>query len=197
MSHLSLTPSTELEVVNEMLRAVGESPVNTIAGTVTTDVTIALGILSAVNRAVQSKGWHFNTDYNVVLSRDASNEIVLGASIMSFTSPTRDLAIRGGKLYDRVTRGTTFTTNITDARTITLLEFEDLPEVARLYITEVCKRDMQQEVLGEVAADQRNRETEMKAWAALVDDESMRSKANMGTGTSDMFYITRKDRFVI
>ena len=195
-TELSIVPTTELEVVNEMLGAIGEFPVNTISGIVTTDVSIAKRIFGLVNRAVQAKGWHFNSDYNVTLSLDSNDEIILGQSILSVGSPTRDITVRGGKLYDRVTRGTTFTSAITDAWTITLLEFQDLPQLARSYITEACKRQMEQEVLGEVSADVRNKESELRAWADLVDDEANRSNVNFGNGTYDMFNTTHKNRLV-
>ena len=40
-----ITPTTELQAVNQMLSVIGEAPVNTITGTTTTDVSVAKNIL--------------------------------------------------------------------------------------------------------------------------------------------------------
>jgi hypothetical protein len=194
MGELTLTPQSEKEAVNAMLRAVGESPVNTITGTVTTDVAIAIQTLSATNRRVQSQGWHFNTDYNVVLDLDSDGFIPVGTTIASVYSRSNDVALRQQKLYDRVNRTFVFTNSIQDACTITILEFEDLPEVAREYITQVSKKVYQQEILGQFSANQENQRSEMEAWSNLIDDEAARSGTNMATGTGQMFNAIGRNR---
>ena len=194
MGQLTLTPQTELQAVNAMLRAIGESPVNTISGTTTTDVAIAIQTLTSINRRVQSKGWHFNTDYNVVLDIDNSGNIPLGTTIASVYSPSNDVAMRNQKLYDRVNRTFTFTRSIQDAVTITILEFENLPEVAREYITQIAKKEYQQEIIGQFTANQENTQSEMDAWSNLIDDEAARSGVNMATGTGQMFNAVRRNR---
>ena len=67
---------TELEAVNVLLTTIGEAPVNTLTGKQTTDVAIAQQVLNEVNREVQSRGWHFNTEYDVELIPDTSNNIL-------------------------------------------------------------------------------------------------------------------------
>ena len=64
---MTTTVTTKLEAINVMLTAIGESPVNTITSSTTTDVSIAIQILDNVSREVQSVGWHFNTDTNYLL----------------------------------------------------------------------------------------------------------------------------------
>jgi hypothetical protein len=64
---MTLTVTTKLEAVNTMLTSIGESPVNTITASTTTDVSIAIQILDNVSREVQSVGWYFNTDTNYKL----------------------------------------------------------------------------------------------------------------------------------
>ena len=61
------TVTSKLESINVMLTSIGESPVNTITSSTTTDVSIAVQILDNVSREVQSVGWHFNTDVNLSL----------------------------------------------------------------------------------------------------------------------------------
>ena len=62
----TLKRMTELEAVNMMLMTIGEYKVNdliNLAGR--SDAAIAKDILTNTSRAVQSKGWTFNTDFNV------------------------------------------------------------------------------------------------------------------------------------
>ena len=54
-----ITPTTELQAVNQMLSVIGEAPVNSITGTVTTDVSVAKNILDETSMSVQSMGWNF------------------------------------------------------------------------------------------------------------------------------------------
>ena len=53
-----ITPTTELQTVNQMLSVIGEAPVNAITGTVTTDVSVAKNILDETTMSVQSMGWN-------------------------------------------------------------------------------------------------------------------------------------------
>ena len=59
-----ITPTTELQTVNQMLSVIGEAPVNSITGTVTTDVSVAKNILDETSMSIQSMGWNFNTHYS-------------------------------------------------------------------------------------------------------------------------------------
>ena len=52
----------ELDAVNDILSAIGESPVSTLEGDVNADVVNARRILTKINRMEQSKGWTFNID---------------------------------------------------------------------------------------------------------------------------------------
>lgn len=56
---MELTCTTELEAVNALLGAVGETPVNTLEDLGFTDAAIALSVLRSKSRETQSKGWYF------------------------------------------------------------------------------------------------------------------------------------------
>ena len=71
------TVLSKLEAVNLMMTAIGETPVNSITSSTTTDVSIAIQILDNVSREVQSVGWHFNSDTNYKLVPNSSNQIEL------------------------------------------------------------------------------------------------------------------------
>jgi hypothetical protein len=57
----NLVPTTETEAVNAMLAAVGETPVADITAT-TPDLQIAVGVLRNATRGVLTHGWRFNTE---------------------------------------------------------------------------------------------------------------------------------------
>ena len=195
MSHFSTVPITELEAVNMLLAAVGESAVSSLETATTVDVTQAKNLLSNISREVQQKGWHFNTEWDVVLSLDSNSRIPLGTSILSVYSPSKLTTIRGREgspfLYDLDNNTFTWTTSINDAVTITLLDFEDIPQTARQYITAKASRIFQEEIIGQVAAETVNRQEEAEAYADLLDDEGERSGFNIGYGTMDMYNTTK------
>ena len=195
MSHFTTVPVNELEAVNMLLAAVGEAAVSSLETATTVDVTQAKNLLSNINREVQQKGWHFNTEWDVVLSLDSDSRIPLGTTVLSIYSPTKMTTIRGREgspfLYDLNNNTFTWTTSINDAVTITLLDFEDIPQTARQYITTKAARIFQEEIIGQVSAEAVNRQEEVEAYADLLDDEGERSGYNVGYGTRDMYNTTK------
>ena len=173
MSHFTLVPINELQAVNMLLAAIGESAVSSLETATTVDVTQAKNLLSNINREVQQKGWHFNTEWDVVLSLDSDSRIPLGISILSIYSPTKLTTIRGREgspfLYDLDNNTFTWETSINDAITITLLDFEDIPQTARQYITSKAARIFQEEIIGQISAESINRQEEVEAYAGTLD----------------------------
>jgi hypothetical protein len=190
MGNVSLLLSTELEAVNMMLRAIGEAPVSTLEGTTTADVATAIDILSDTNKEVQQKGWHFNTEWDVTLSVDENNRIPLGTDVSSVLSPSKRITMRGISgvmyIYDLDDNTFTFTQAITDAVTVKILDFVDLPQTARNYIMVRASRIFQEEIMGQVSAERVNRQEELQAEADLMDDDADRSGYNVGWGSLDM-----------
>jgi len=195
MSHFTTVPVNELEAVNMLLAAVGEAAVSSLETATTVDVTQAKNLLSNINREVQQKGWHFNTEWDVVLSLDSDSRIPLGTTVLSIYSPTKMTTIRGREgspfLYDLDNNTFTWTASVNDAVTITLLDFEDIPQTARQYITTKAARIFQEEIIGQVSAEAVNRQEEVEAYADLLDDEGERSGYNVGYGTRDMYNTTK------
>ena len=74
---MTVDATTELESINIMLAAIGEAPVNSLTGTLPVDVKIAQETLTEVNKEVQSEGWAFNTEIDVTLTRDGSNQMLM------------------------------------------------------------------------------------------------------------------------
>ena len=198
MSFISLTPMTELQAVNLLLSAIGEAAVSSLETATTVEVTQAKKLLSNVNRAAQQKGWHFNTEWDVVLTRDSDNRIPLSESILSVYQPGQLMTIRGRSgdmyAYDLDNNTFTWTKNLNNAVTITLLDFVDTPNTFRQYVTTRAARIFQEEIIGQVSAETVNRQEEAEAYADLLDDDAERAGLNVAYGTLDMLNTTQLHR---
>ena len=150
---MALTATTELDAINIMLGTIGESPINSLdAATGVVDAVTARSILSEVSVQVQEEGWHFNTEYEFDLNPSLdTKEIYIPANAIEVdTSPydrDYDVAIRGQRLYDRGNKTYSFTKSLKCDLTV-LLEFNELPQAARHYITIRAARVFQQRVVG-------------------------------------------------
>ena len=198
MGFISTTPLTELEAVNSLLSAIGEAAVSSLETATTVEVTQAKNLLSNVNRETQQKGWHFNTEWDVILTRDSDNKIPIGSSILSVYVENQLTTIRGISgvmyIYDLDNNTFTWTKNLTNAVTITLLDFQDTPQAVRQYVTTKAARIFQEEIIGQTSAETVNRLEESEAYADLLDDEAERAGYNVGYGTLDMVNMTKTYR---
>lgn len=132
-----LYKTTKLNAVNTMLSAIGEPPVNTLSSQ-RADSNLAEQILDEVSREIQSYGWHFNSEYDVVLTPDSNGYIYVSENVVRVdTNPSKytelDIVLRGSRLYDKVANTYLFSGEITVDRVV-MLEFDEIPEPARRYI---------------------------------------------------------------
>lgn len=153
---MTLQRISRIEAVNSMLVAIGEAPVNSLGGTdLPQDAAIASFILDEVNREVQSRGWHFNTEYNVTLELDSNGYIPVANNALNVTVLRSELSdtvtMRGSFLYNTSTDTKSdrfvFDADL-DATIVYLLEFTTLPNVAREYIVARASRLFQERVFG-------------------------------------------------
>ena len=135
---MAVAATTELEAINIMLAAIGEAPVNSLIGTLPVDVKLAQSTLTEFNKEIQSEGWSFNTEIDVTLTRDGSNEISLPANVLRVDAnihqhPTIDPIQRGLKLYDRLNNVYEFEEDLI-CTVVYFRPFIELTEPARRYI---------------------------------------------------------------
>ena len=170
------TPTTELDAVNVMLTSIGESPINTL-GSGLQEAEIAEVVLDNVSRDVQSAGWHFNTEIRYKLIRTANKTISLPANVVKIdkTNLLRDYNIdvveRGRQLYDRIGNKYTFDDDI-EVDMVVLLPFDEIPEVARRYITLRAARTFQQRIIGSETLSKMLAMDEQQAWITLREAEA-------------------------
>lgn len=128
--------ASELAAVNEMLAAIGEDPVDELDNLPPSGNT-ALTTLRGMSRDFQEEGHWFNSDDDYELMPDASGTISIPENVLSIdeaTDSSEDLIQRGGLLYDRANKTFLFTSPVS-CSVILHLSWDDLPSVARRYIT--------------------------------------------------------------
>ena len=169
------TPTSKIEAVNSMLSTIGEAPVNSLSSGLV-DAETAETILNEVSRSIQAQGWNFNTEPNYSIIADAFGNVNLPSNILRADAPskyrnsTNEYIQRGSKIYDK--RQHTF--NIgkdLKLNVVVLLDFTDLPEVVRRYITVKSARIFQERVVGSDTLSAMNRNDEQEALFALREME--------------------------
>lgn len=180
------TPTTQLSAVNSMLSTIGEAPVNSLSSGLV-DAETAETVLNEVSRDVQSLGWNFNTESNFTVAADNDGNVVLPTevvradlanSVTKYRSSKNEYVQRGNKMYDKVNH----TYNIGKALTldvVVLLAFNELPEVARRYITTKAARLFQERVVGSDTLSSMNRADEQAALFALREMEGDNADYNI------------------
>ena len=170
--------TTKLNAVNTMISVIGEAPVNTLGGTaVPVSVVQAEAVLDETSKAIQSEGWHFNTEHEYTLAPGSSTfrinlpintiKVDVDPSIYTDIDPVQ----RGLYLYDRKNHTYLWTKEI--KATITFeLDFTELPEQFRHYITVKAARIFANRFLGSREIEGFALRDEVEAKARAIDSDS-------------------------
>lgn len=185
-----MAQTTKLDAVNTMLSAIGEAPVNSLSSGLV-EAEIAETILNTVDREVQSMGWHFNTEYKKSFAQDTNGEIPLGTDILRadahLDANSKDLVQRGLRMYDR--KNHTFAIKeAVKLDVVSQLDFTDLPEVAKRYITLKATRVFQDRVVGSNTLHDFQERDEMTALMELREFDA-RSDDNNIFDNYDVFKV--------
>ena len=191
---MTMARTSFLEAVNRVLQMMGEAPINSLNGQYGLALQ-AQDSLNDVSRKLQSEGWSFNTDREKLLQRNAStNEIAVGPNISRvvidpYRYPALDIVQRGDKLYDRYNNTYVFDQDLYVDMTI-ILEWEELPEHARQYITIKAGRQLQEAILGSADLTKINLTAEMEARALFLDEETVVNDHSMLRGNPNHSGVT-------
>jgi hypothetical protein len=170
--------TTKLEAVNIIISVIGEAPINTITG-VSLPITAiqAISMLDETSKAVQSEGWHCNTEHEYELTPDSvTSKITLPQNTLKFDLDPllytdSDPVQRGLKLYDRKNHTEIWTKSVKGSITFEL-EFEDLPEQLRHYITVKSARIFANRFIGTREIEGFTLREEVEAKARAIDSDS-------------------------
>ena len=181
--------STELDAVNSILMSVGETPVNTLT-VQSPEVAIAQTTLRQVCREIQAEGWSYNTENEYPIQLDTNNQCIIPNNILQL-----DLNIfQHGKDYDVVRRsdngvmkvydkkGHTFTFENCDKLffdIVWMLDFEDLPQAFKDYITTRASRIASNRMVNSQPSAKLLEADEAAARALAVEYEMKQSDHNI------------------
>ncbi len=171
--------TTKLEAVNVMLSTIGEAAVNSLSSGLL-DAETAETILSNVTRSVQTAGWSFNEEVDYTLSPDSDGILNLPANCLrvdlaksesKYRNANFDYVQRGTKLYDKINH--TYAINETvKVDMIIILDFDELPESARRFVSIRAARIFQERVVGSETLSRFSEDDESTAWLDLLHSES-------------------------
>ena len=141
MATTTIDIDTELSAVNNILGAIGQSPLTTLNFD-NPEVAFIYNLLRDANVDTQAEGWHFNTEKHVAYAPDANGKIAIANDVLQldvsegWTHRVYDVIRRDGFLYDKIDHTDDFSSITTiDLDVVKLYTFENLPIPFRRYIT--------------------------------------------------------------
>ena len=183
---MTVAATTELEAINIMLAAIAEAPINSLTGTLPVDAVTARSTLAEFNKEIQSEGWSFNTETDVTLTRDGSNQISLPANVLRVDAnihqhPTIDPIQRGLKLYDRQNNKYEFDEDLI-CTVVYFREFDEIPEQARRYINIKAARVFVDRLVGDQGLRTYTEQDETRARTILTETDYANADHNLLRG---------------
>ena len=189
MAQISYGVSTELDAVNSILMSVGETPVNTLT-VQSPEVAIAQKTLRQVCREIQAEGWSYNTENQYPIDLDTNNQCIIPNNVLQL-----DLNIfEHGKDYDIVRRSDNGVMKVYDKKNHTftfencsklyfdivwMLDFEDLPQAFKDYITTRASRIASNRMVNSQPSAKLLETDEAAARALAVEYEMKQSDHNI------------------
>lgn len=172
---MSIIPATELDAVNLILRNAGETPVNSLSGSIPLEAAQAQDTLEEVSRALQTSGWYFNTEVST-LTPDVDGFIILPANTLSVATwgNSRGTPVVKRGQYLRNMTPLEVSNVWTAAVTVKLvygLAYDDLPPSAQNYVTLRAARVFQAREIGDELNLQEDSQEEQRAMAELKADQ--------------------------
>lgn len=192
--------TTELEAVNTILQIIDEEPVNSLNDELPLEATTALSNLQEVSREIQSKGYDFNTEYEFPLPPSLDGTITLPQSTLSFDVPKqsfngelKDYIQRGVRVYNRTDR-TYIIGKELKAMIVSFLNWDDLPEQFRKWITIRAARITAARTIGDQATVSFTLQEEIEAKANAENSDARSSNATIFDNTISQLITNRRIR---
>ena len=147
MATTTIDIDTELSAVNNILGAIGQSPLTTLNFD-NPEISFIYNLLRDANVDTQAEGWHFNTEKHVAFQPDSvTGKIAIANDVLQldvsegWTRREYNVVRRNGVLYDKIDHTDDFSTiESIDLDVVKLVAFEDLPTIFRRYITNRASR---------------------------------------------------------
>ena len=178
---------TKLDAVNLMLASIGQSPVNTLAGTLPKDVNKAVVALDNALREVLTQGWSFNSDKEYEMTPDGTFRIAVPAASLQIDPtygedyvPRYDSSAPAGMfLYNREKNSFNEFTNTLKVEIVWAFEFEQVPQHCRQYVATKAARKFQTGILASAVLHQFTRDDESEAYTTFRRVEKRQKRFNI------------------
>ena len=183
MASTTIDIDTELSAVNNILGAIGQSPITTLNFD-NPEVAVIYNLLRDANVDTQAEGWHFNTEKHIEFAIDANGKIAIGNDILSMDlhdnrfDRSKDLVRRNGFLYDKGNHTDVFTGSLF-LDVVRLYNFEDLPISFRRYITYRASRSAATQLVANPQLVKLLAQQEALSRAALMEYECNQADHSM------------------
>lgn len=165
--------ATILEAVNQMLAGIGEAPIQNLVDEANEDSLIAQATLDEVCRELSTEDWWFNREREVKFTPDAQGHIEIPETMVTVESHFKrgalrcDYTVRSGRLYNLDENTDEFTQDVY-LDVVYLLEWEDLPVAAQVYVTARATRKLADRLEKHGPTHQNLREDEAEARVKLT-----------------------------
>ena len=178
---MALVASTKLQAVNIALNNVGQNSVTNLDTAVPVDAAIAANVVDEISRETQTIGFVWNTESRWI-TPDGSGYINLPANTLKADvtgqSYMLDVVPRGLKMYDRANNTFVFASQI-QVELVLGLEFNEISEAARRFITVRAARLFQERMFGSMEISNFNHDDEVIARTNLAHEETENGDYNM------------------
>jgi hypothetical protein len=182
---------TKLDAVNLMLASIGQSPVNTLTGTLPKDVNKAVVALDSALREVLTQGWSFNSDREYEMTPDGTGRIAVPSNAVQIDpSYGQDFVPRydsnspaGMFLYDREKQSFNEITGDLKVDIVWLYEFEQIPQHARQYVATKAARKFQSGIMASAVLHQFTRDDESEAYSTFRRTEQRQKRYNLNANS--------------
>lgn len=187
-----LTITDELDAVNIMLSAIGSDPVNTLTDTTDVDVANALRLLEKSSRDIQRKGWDFNKGTYIFYPNMADDNRILWDNTIIYHKSTdsNTYVKRGEYMYDMTNKTYNFNNKI-ELEVTVVVDFIDLPDCFKNYITAKASVAFQARYLGDAQISQFLMMEMQEAYQDIVQYDLDMDKVNMLQLTNIADVLTR------
>lgn len=195
-----IAASSRLDAVNSCLGAIGEAPVTSLTGDIPSDAQTAENLLMQELRAVQLEGWWFSAAGETSLPLTTDFRCPLPANTMDVEVVDQRLlgkiGIQRGNYLFNVSEQSFVWSDLGSikVRIALVLDFEELPEVARQYVTKRAARLLYERTIGSGPEVSLRVQEEFKAHGDLNRAHHKNLNSTI-LNRSDMYHMARRTNF--